>query len=47
MDEQSGYCKGCTRTIDEIANWGLFDAAEKQAVWREIFTRQSVQSKKL
>lgn len=45
MDEQSGFCKGCARTIDEIANWGLLDNAEKQAVWRDIFSRQATQNK--
>ncbi len=33
MDEASGWCVGCARTIDEIAAWGLFDDDEKRAVW--------------
>ena len=32
MDEASGLCEGCHRTIDEIAVWSLLDDAEKLAV---------------
>ena len=32
MDEASGLCQGCHRTIDEIAVWSLLDDAEKLAV---------------
>jgi predicted Fe-S protein YdhL (DUF1289 family) len=32
MDAQSGYCEGCRRTLDEIASWSIYTAAEKRAV---------------
>ncbi len=33
MDESSGYCVGCARSIDEIASWSLLDDGQKRAVW--------------
>lgn len=32
MDAESGYCEGCRRTLDEIASWSTYTAAEKRAV---------------
>jgi uncharacterized protein len=32
MDAKSGYCEGCRRTLDEIASWSEYSAAEKRAV---------------
>lgn len=32
MDEKSGYCEGCRRTLDEIASWSIYTATEKRAV---------------
>ena len=32
MDAKSGYCEGCRRTLDEIASWSNYTAAEKRAV---------------
>jgi uncharacterized protein len=40
MDEDSGLCSGCLRTLDEIAVWSLLDAAEKQTVWLQIGRRR-------
>jgi predicted Fe-S protein YdhL (DUF1289 family) len=40
MDEASASCKGCFRTLDEIAVWSILDDAEKLAVWRVIESRQ-------
>ena len=33
MDEPSGYCAGCGRTLDEIALWSVLDDDDKRAVW--------------
>lgn len=33
MDERSGLCVGCGRTIDEIALWSVLDDDDKRAVW--------------
>lgn len=42
MDEASASCKGCFRTLDEIAVWSILDDAEKQAVWAGIEARQNL-----
>lgn len=39
MDESSGLCIGCLRTLDEIARWGQADAPAKLAVWERIGAR--------
>ncbi|MFP5390176.1 MAG: DUF1289 domain-containing protein [Gammaproteobacteria bacterium] len=36
-----GLCKGCLRTIDEIAAWGSASDETKRAVWAEIRTREN------
>ena len=33
MDEPSGHCSGCGRTLDEIALWSVLDDDDKRAVW--------------
>jgi len=33
MDDTSGYCVGCGRTLDEIAFWSVLDDDDKRAVW--------------
>jgi predicted Fe-S protein YdhL (DUF1289 family) len=40
MDEASGWCEGCLRSIDEIAVWSLLDDAEKRGVWIELGRRR-------
>jgi predicted Fe-S protein YdhL (DUF1289 family) len=32
IDDGTGWCRGCYRTLDEIAAWGAISDAEKQAV---------------
>lgn len=39
MNETSGLCEGCLRTIDEIRLWGNADAAFKRIVWANIEAR--------
>ncbi len=34
-------CKGCARSIDEIAAWSVMDDAQKLAVWAELEARRS------
>lgn len=41
MDEASASCKGCFRTLDEIAVWSILDDEEKHAVWTQIEARQN------
>lgn len=39
MDEATGLCEGCMRTLDEIAAWGMMDNRGKRAVWALIGQR--------
>ena len=39
MDARSGWCQGCLRTLDEIAQWASMDDARKRAVWARIGQR--------
>ncbi len=40
MDEASGLCRGCQRTLDEIAAWSALSDAEKLRVWKRIRARR-------
>ncbi len=40
MDEASGWCEGCLRTLDEIACWSLLDDAEKATVVHNLEQRR-------
>ena len=40
MDERSGLCVGCARTIDEIVEWAGAGEARKRAIWELIQQRQ-------
>lgn len=39
IDPQSGWCEGCLRTIDEVAEWGSLPDDGKRAVWRRLASR--------
>jgi predicted Fe-S protein YdhL (DUF1289 family) len=39
MDEASGLCRGCWRTLDEIAAWSTLRDDDKRAVWGHIAQR--------
>lgn len=39
MSDDTGYCAGCWRTLDEIADWSRADAAAQRAVWQRIAAR--------
>lgn len=41
MDDATGWCAGCWRTIDEIANWGASDDATRRRIWQAIEARQA------
>lgn len=40
MDEASGLCEGCLRTLDEIALWSVLDEDDKRQVLLEISSRR-------
>ncbi|MGH8310621.1 MAG: helical backbone metal receptor, partial [Steroidobacteraceae bacterium] len=39
LDERTRVCRGCARTIEEIAGWSRFSAKEKRAVLRRLATK--------
>jgi predicted Fe-S protein YdhL (DUF1289 family) len=39
MDEASGLCAGCYRSIEEIIAWSKADDGAKRGIWREIKQR--------
>ena len=43
MDPQSGYCRGCRRTLDEIARWGEMADDERLRVLALIPARKEAQ----
>lgn len=43
MEFSSGLCRGCLRTLDEIADWSTMSDADKRAVWARIEARANVQ----
>ena len=42
MDEASGWCEGCLRTLDEIAAWATLDDAARRAVWVDLGRRRVI-----
>jgi len=40
MDERTGWCLGCMRTIDEIAGWAAFDEEAKRLVCEALVVRR-------
>jgi predicted Fe-S protein YdhL (DUF1289 family) len=40
MDEATGWCNGCLRTLDEIACWSVLADADKRAVHAELALRR-------
>ena len=41
MDPQNELCKGCFRTLDEIARWGSMTDAQREAVMADLPRRAS------
>jgi predicted Fe-S protein YdhL (DUF1289 family) len=41
MDDASGLCIGCLRTLDEIAAWSIFEPDEKRAVIAQLPRRRA------
>ena len=40
MDDHSGLCQGCLRTLDEIAGWGRADDAARLAILAAVARRR-------
>ena len=45
LDPATGLCRGCYRTLDEIADWVEYTAPEKLAVLDRVEERKSAQGK--
>lgn len=41
LDSDSGLCRGCFRTLAEIAAWGTLEHTEKLRILSELPARQS------
>jgi predicted Fe-S protein YdhL (DUF1289 family) len=44
MDEASGLCVGCLRTIDEIAAWSVLDDGARRDVLAAIAARRATRA---
>lgn len=40
IDQVTGVCAGCLRTLDEIAAWSILDDGQKRAVWQALAARR-------
>ncbi len=40
MDEQTGLCSGCLRTIDEIARWSSTDDSRRLSILAAVAKRR-------
>ena len=40
MDEKSGYCKGCFRTLEEIECWTIYTNDKKRAIRAQLGPRR-------
>jgi uncharacterized protein len=41
MDAENRYCRGCRRTLEEIARWSEMSDAEQAAVLAQLAARRS------
>jgi len=42
IDQQTGWCEGCHRTVEEIMAWPRASDAEKHAILKRLPARQRV-----
>ena len=40
MDDLTGFCQGCYRTLDEITGWWDMDAPTQKALLETVATRE-------
>ena len=41
IDAATGWCRGCARTLPEIASWGSLPEADKRHVWALLPARRA------
>ena len=46
IDPASGFCQGCLRTLDEIADWPMLSIREKDALLWRLKERQPPEESK-
>jgi predicted Fe-S protein YdhL (DUF1289 family) len=44
MDDSTGFCLGCYRSLDEIKNWWEMSVADQKALLAELASRQVSQA---
>jgi hypothetical protein len=37
---ENGYCLGCNRTQEEIANWSNYTDDERESIMEQLFDRE-------
>lgn len=42
MNDRTGLCEGCLRTIDEIMAWSRASSDDKRRIWRLLPARRAV-----
>ena len=40
IDERTGWCEGCARSLNEIAAWSAMSDDDKRAVWNALAARR-------
>jgi uncharacterized protein len=40
IDQQTGYCRGCYRTLDEISFWASYTAEERRYLMERLPARR-------
>ncbi|EMO78495.1 DUF1289 domain-containing protein [Leptospira kirschneri] len=40
MDFESGFCKGCFRTLEEICNWSSYSETERENLFLKLKIRK-------
>ncbi|WP_245597913.1 DUF1289 domain-containing protein [Ottowia thiooxydans] len=40
IDEQTGWCEGCFRRLEEISGWSSKSESDKWGIWRQVQLRR-------
>jgi predicted Fe-S protein YdhL (DUF1289 family) len=41
INPDNGFCRGCHRTLDEIAEWSTLSDEQKLLIWEKLKVRQA------
>ena len=47
LNDPNTFCKGCYRTVTEIAKWGRMTALERRAIMQKLSARRTAGSDKM